>query len=77
MSTSRSDRGADGGGAGIATAGLGVAGLFARAAQARAEKSAQALEAPLKAGVQVTTCGHCGAPRQREELVCRYCKEAL
>jgi hypothetical protein len=67
MSTSRSDDGA----------GVGVAALFARAAQARAEKAAQTPDATVRAGTSVTTCGHCGAPRQREELVCRYCKEAL
>lgn len=86
MSTSRSDRPSSrpGGrqepapeaapvtGAG---AGVGVSALFARAVAARKETAGA--DRTEQAGVIVTKCRHCGAPRQLEELVCRFCKEQL
>lgn len=55
--------------------GTGVAGLFKRAVAAHQEKAAPAQV--VAGGIELTKCKHCGAPRQLEELVCRFCKEKL
>ena len=56
-------------------AGVGVAGLFKKAVASHQAKGAPA--AAVAAGMELPTCKHCGAPRQREDLVCHFCKEKL
>jgi hypothetical protein len=64
MSTSRSD--------------TGVGALFQRAVEERREEAASsAAAAPHDARLEARSCTRCGAAREREELVCRYCGEAL
>lgn len=82
MSTSPSDgSGGDGGDkpppppAKPAGGGVGVSALFARAVAAKKEKAEP--DYTVKAGIELTTCKQCGAPRQLEELICRFCKEKL
>jgi hypothetical protein len=65
MSTSRSDRDPPS---------VGVASVFARALAAYREKS---VVDPVEAGIELTSCGHCGGPRKREDLVCAYCERPL
>jgi hypothetical protein len=86
MSTSSSDGSGSGSGAKPApdapakAGGVGVAGLFARAVAAQKEKAAQPSAVdmkPVEAGVEHLTCGKCGAPRQQEERVCRFCGERI
>ncbi|MBK6693375.1 MAG: hypothetical protein IPG50_14375 [Myxococcales bacterium] len=86
MSTSRSDSGSGDSGGGqkppekppaapTPGGGVGVSALFARAVAAQKEKAAP--DQTVAAGVAIMTCKQCGAPRQHEELVCRFCKEKL
>ena len=86
MSTSPSDKGdgksdsASGPGIGTGAGSPGSMGnLFKRAVDAHKEKSAREEQtAPMvPQGIETRVCKHCGAPRQKEELVCHFCKGEL
>ena len=85
MSTSASDGPSGGGGGGDQKpppekpadkpGGVGVAGLFKKAVAAHQAKATP--NQVVAQGMELPTCKHCGAPRQREDLVCHFCKEKL
>ena len=52
-----------------------MAGLFKKAVAAHQAKATPAQV--VAQGMELPTCKHCGAPRQREDLVCHFCKEKL
>ena len=50
--------------------------MFKRAVAAHAAKS-EATGPAVREGIEQIVCTHCGAPRQNEERICRYCKQAV